>query len=45
VGGEFQPAKCKGMHVGIYNLAYKYFMRVVKLEETEVVKDFGVAVS
>ncbi len=42
---SFNLQKCKGMHVGIYNLAYKYFMRVVKLEETEEVKDFGVAVS
>jgi hypothetical protein len=25
VGGEFQPANCKVMHVGIYSLAYKYF--------------------
>ncbi len=34
-GMSFNLGKCKVMHVGTHNLAYEYFMRGVRLEETE----------
>jgi ribonuclease P/MRP protein subunit RPP40 len=44
-GMSFNLEKCKVMHVGIHNPAYEYFMRGVKLEETEEERDIGVAVT
>jgi hypothetical protein len=34
-GMSFNLGKCKFMHVETHNPAYEYFMRVVRLEETE----------
>jgi hypothetical protein len=44
-GMSFNLAKCKVMHVGTHNPGYEYFMRGVRLEETEEERDIGVAVT
>jgi len=44
-GMSFNLGKCKVMHVGTHNPAYEYFMRGVRLEETEEERDIGVAVT
>jgi hypothetical protein len=42
---SFNLGKCKVMHVGTHNPAHEYFMRGVRLEETEEERDIGVAVT
>jgi hypothetical protein len=44
-GMSFNLEKCKVMHVGAHNPAFEYFMRGMRLEETEEERDIGVIVT